>query len=175
VDFERFLLNQKNRTLKSVVLRFATAYGWSPRIRLDLTLNEFTVVLALGKKLQVYGEQFWRPYAHTVDLARACMLALEADISKVIGEPFNVGATNENYQKKTLVDLIVKEIPEMAANVEFVKKDEDPRDYRVNFDLIKKKLDYNNCKIVKDGISEFIVAVRNGRIKDFDNPLYRNA
>ncbi len=175
VDFEKFILNQNSRSLNSVVLRFATAYGLSPRIRLDLTLNEFTVRLALGKKLQVYGEQFWRPYAHTIDLARACILALESNISKIANQPFNVGATTENYQKKQLVELIVNELPEMAANVEYIKKDEDPRDYRVNFDLIKKTMDYKNVKTVKDGISEFIASVRNGQIKDFDNPLYRNA
>jgi len=175
VDFEKFILNQNSQSLTAVVLRFATAYGLSPRIRLDLTLNEFTVRLALGKKLQVYGEQFWRPYTHTIDLARACILALKQDFSKVSGRAFNVGAANENYQKKTLVALIVKELSQMASNVEFVKKDEDPRDYRVNFDLIKKTLDYKNLKTVNDGISEFIAVVRNGQIKDFDNPIYRNA
>ncbi len=175
VEFEKFMLNQNNKSMSSVVLRFATAYGLSPRIRLDLTLNEFTTTLALGKKLQVYGAQFWRPYAHTVDLAQACVLALTADLSRISDKVFNVGATNENYQKKTLVDIILKKLPESNANVEFVKKDEDPRDYRVNFDLIRKTLDYKNCKTVKDGISEFIAVVRNGQIKDFDNPLYRNA
>lgn len=175
VDFEKFILDRPSPTMSAVVLRFATAYGLSPRMRLDLTLNEFTVMLALGKKLQVYGEQFWRPYAHTLDLARACVLILKSDISKVSGRAFNVGATPENYQKKTLVELILKELPKMSAGVEFVKKIEDPRDYRVNFDLIKNTLDYHNIKTVKDGIDELITVTQSGQIKDFDNPAYRNA
>ncbi len=175
VDFEKFILNQPGQLMSAVVLRFATAYGLSPRMRLDLTLNEFTVMLALGKKLKVYGEQFWRPYAHTHDLARACVIVLMSGISKVSGRAFNVGVTHENFQKKTLVELILRELPQMAANVEFVRKVEDPRDYRVNFDLIRKTLNYSNNRTVKDGISEFIAVTRGGHIKDFDNPVYRNA
>jgi len=175
VEVEKLLLNEKKSKMASVVLRFATAYGLSPRPRLDLTLNEFTTTLALGKKLQVYGEQFWRPYCHTHDLARACILALEADNKKISGKAFNVGASHENYQKKTLVDLILKRIPEVKANVEYIKKDEDPRDYRVNFDLIKKTLGFKNSKTVVNGISEYIAAVRSGQIIDMDNPIYRNS
>ncbi len=175
VGFEKFILKRPNQTLSPVVLRFATAYGLSPRMRLDLTLNEFTVMLALGKKLQVYGEQFWRPYAHTLDLARACVLILKSDISKVSGRAFNVGVTHENYQKKTLVELILKQLPETSASVEFIKKIEDPRDYRVNFDLIKNTLDYHNIKTVKDGIDEFIAVAQSRQLEDFDNPAYRNA
>jgi nucleoside-diphosphate-sugar epimerase len=175
VDFEKFLLSERKTKMTSVVLRFATAYGLSPRPRLDLTLNEFTTRLALGKKLQVYGEQFWRPYCHTHDLARACILSLESDKAKVSGKAFNVGATDENYQKKTLVELILKRIPEAKAHVEFVKKDEDPRDYRVNFDLIKKTLGFMNLKTVVNGISEYLAAVGAGQIIEMDNPVYRNS
>ncbi len=175
VEFEKFLLNEKKEKMSSVVLRFATAYGLSPRPRLDLTLNEFTTRLALGKKLQVYGEQFWRPYCHTHDLAHACILALEADQEKIARKPFNVGATAENYQKKTLVELILRRIPEAKANVEFVKKDEDPRDYRVSFDLIEKTFGFKNSKTVVNGISEYLAAVRTRQIIDIDNPAYRNS
>lgn len=174
VDFERFLLNQEKDKMISVVLRFATAYGLSPRPRLDLTLNEFTATLASGEKLQVYGEQFWRPYAHTHDLARAVMLALDAAPEKVSGKALNVGSTQENYQKKKLVDLILNRIPDAKNNVDFVKKDEDPRDYRVNFDLIKSTLGFKPRKRVENGISEMILAVQSGQLGDLNNPAYRN-
>ncbi len=174
VAFEEFLLNDKKSKSSAVVLRFATAYGLSPRPRLDLTLNEFTTTLALGKKLQVYGAQFWRPYCHTHDLARACILAMEADLRKVSGTAFNVGVTEENYQKKTLVDLILKRIPEAKAHVEFVKKEDDSRNYRVNFDFIKKTLGFKNLKTVANGISEFLAAIGSGQIIEMDNPVYRN-
>ena len=50
----------------STCLRFATVYGTSPRMRFDLTVNEFTRDVALGRDLVVFGEQFWRPYVHCV-------------------------------------------------------------------------------------------------------------
>ncbi|MHB9010305.1 MAG: NAD-dependent epimerase/dehydratase family protein, partial [Limisphaerales bacterium] len=75
VAFERYLLSRdRANTCKPVCLRFSTAYGLSPRPRFDLTVNEFSKELALGRELVVFGEQFWRPYCHVVDLARAVML-----------------------------------------------------------------------------------------------------
>jgi hypothetical protein len=72
------------------------------------------------------------------------------------------------------VDLILKRIPEATANVEYIKKDEDPRDYRVSFELIKRTLGYKNSKTVINGISEYLAAVRAGQIIEMDNPVYRN-
>jgi nucleoside-diphosphate-sugar epimerase len=59
-------------------LRFATIYGVSPRMRFDLTVNEFTMELLTKKQLKVYGEQFWRPYVHARDAARAIDLVLNS-------------------------------------------------------------------------------------------------
>lgn len=174
VEFEKYLMSQITSVTKPVILRFATAYGLSPRLRLDLTVNEFTTELALGRKLQVYGEQFWRPYSHTHDLARACIMAAELDSPNIIGRAFNVGGTEENYQKKTLVNLILKQIPQAKSNVEFVHKDEDPRDYRVSFELIKKTFGFQNEKRVENGISELILTIESGQLSDPDNPVYRN-
>ena len=68
VAFEQYLLSQnKTNSCKPVCLRFSTVYGLSPRPRFDLTVNEFTKELALGRELIIFGEQFWRPYCHVVD------------------------------------------------------------------------------------------------------------
>ncbi|MCH9024901.1 MAG: NAD(P)-dependent oxidoreductase [candidate division Zixibacteria bacterium] len=174
VGFEEFLTSQKSDSFSPVILRFATAFGMSPRPRLDLTVNEFTAVLAMGEKLEIYGENFWRPYCHTNDIARACQLMLEADKSIVTGQAFNVGDTSQNYQKKTLIELILKELPEAADKVVFVTKDEDPRDYRVNFDKIKKTLGYKKTKTVSNGICEYIDAIKCGQITDIHSQRYRN-
>ncbi len=122
VEFEQKLLNLLDTNLTPACLRFATAYGLSPRIRLDLTVNEFSKELALGRKLEIYGEQFWRPYCHTSDIARACILAIEAEKSLVSHKAFNVGDTNENYQKKTIVEMILKELPKAKDNIHYVSK-----------------------------------------------------
>lgn len=174
VGFEKYLLEKNPNDMYSVILRFATAFGMSPRPRFDLTVNEFTATLAMGKKLEVYGEQFWRPYCHTQDLARACILAIESDESKLSGRAFNVGDTSENFQKKTLVDMIFKELPDTAELVSYVKKDEDPRDYKVSFELIKNKLGFTKSKTVTNGIREFIEAIKTGQIKNLDDPVYKN-
>jgi len=174
VGFEEFLTSQKSDSFSPVILRFATAYGMSPRPRLDLTVNEFTAVLAMGEKLEIYGENFWRPYCHTQDIARACQLMLEADESIVAGQAFNVGDTSQNFQKKTLIELILKELPEATDNVVFVTKDEDPRDYRVNFNKIKKTLGYTKTKTVSNGICEYIDAIKCGQITDIHSQRYSN-
>ena len=61
-------------------LRFSTVYGFSPRMRFDLTVNEFTRNMVIENFQEIWGEQFWRPYAHVDDLCRASILVLESDI-----------------------------------------------------------------------------------------------
>ncbi|NPA26723.1 MAG: NAD-dependent epimerase/dehydratase family protein [Chloroflexi bacterium] len=156
-----------------VSLRFATAYGAAPRPRFDLTVNEFTRELTLGRRLEVYGEQFWRPYTHVYDLARAVVLALEAPAEKVAYDVFNVGDTRENYQKKTLVELIQQIVP-VQGDVVYVHKDEDPRDYRVSFEKIRRVLGYHVTRRVPDGIREIYELIRTGFLSNPDDPRYRN-
>ncbi|MDA0748321.1 MAG: NAD(P)-dependent oxidoreductase [bacterium] len=154
------------------VLRFSTVYGASARMRFDLTVNEFTAEMLLKKKLVVYGEQFWRPYVHVRDAARGIQTVLGADRKKVAGEVFNVGDNRENYRKQDLVDLLKARIPE--AEVEYVHKEEDPRDYRVCFDKIKRVLDYRITRRVEDGIEEVMSLIQQGVITDLEDSSYRN-
>ncbi len=173
VAAEKFLLSQDKKNIcKPTILRFSTVYGLSPRIRFDLTVNEFTKELALGRELVVFGEQFWRPYCHVVDLARAVQLVFESDIKKVAFDVFNVGDTNENYQKQMLVDEILKQLPD--AKIKYVKKDEDPRDYRVNFDKIKNRLGYSITMRVPDGIAQVIKIIKEGFLNNPDEAKYKN-
>ena len=153
-------------------LRFATIFGVSPRMRFDLTVNEFTMEMLVKKRLVVFGEQFWRPYVHVRDAARAIKLVLESPIGKVGGRVFNVGATDQNFQKKQLVELIRPHVPE--ASVEFVHKTEDPRDYRVSFGRISGELDFHITRTVEEGIAEVAKLVRENVINDFANKSYRN-
>ena len=87
-------------------LRFATIFGVSPRMRFDLTVNEFTMEMLTKKHLKVFGEQFWRPYVHVRDAARAIQLVLSSPTEQVAGGVFNVGATDQNFQKQQLVEMI---------------------------------------------------------------------
>ncbi len=173
VEAEMFLLNQpRNNSAIPVVLRFATVYGISPRMRFDLTVNEFVKELVLGRELQVYGRQFWRPYCHVYDLARSVLLALESSQDKVAFEVFNVGDTAENYRKQMIVDEILKVIPD--AKIKYVHKEEDPRDYRVSFEKIKKQLGFTITRTLPQGIREIKEIIEKGIITNPDDSKYRN-
>ena len=174
VAYEKHLLAESTDRFHPVILRFATAYGLSPRPRFDLTVNEFTRDLTLKRQLEIYGQQFWRPYAHASDLAAACVLALEADTDIVSRQSFNVGDTKENYQKETLIKMIVNELGEEHGDIVYVQKDEDPRDYRVDFTKIQEVLKFKLSCDVTNGIREIVNAIQTGIIVDPDSKLYRN-
>ncbi len=173
VAVEKFLLGQeRGNTCKPVCLRFSTVYGISMRPRFDLTVNEFTRELALGRELVVFGEQFWRPYCHVVDLARSIVAVLEAPEEKVAYDVFNVGDTAENYQKKMIVDAILEQLPD--SRVKYVSKNEDPRDYRVNFSKINERLGFTITMRVPDGIRQIRQVISAGFLNDPDDARYRN-
>jgi nucleoside-diphosphate-sugar epimerase len=172
VRFEQYLLEAPVNSMVTTSLRFATAYGVSPRMRFDLTVNEFVKDAFLGRKLKIYGKKFWRPYCHVEDLAQAGICVLETDRNLVDREVFNVGDTSENYQKNMIADLIKERLPGMRVG--FIHKDEDPRDYRVDFNKIKDKLKFQTTKRVKDGIDEVIKLLGSGLIKDPDSTYYKN-
>jgi nucleoside-diphosphate-sugar epimerase len=153
-------------------LRFATVYGVAPRMRFDLTVNEFTRDLWADRELEVFGEQFWRPYVHVRDAGRAVRTALEAPREKVAGEVFNAGRSGENYRKLDLVEEIQKQV--QRGQVNYVRRDEDPRDYKVSFDKIRAVLGYETEMTVPDGIAEIVSALEDGRFGDPWDGRYRN-
>lgn len=173
VAVERAMLDEAGCGGMAVTpLRFATVFGVSPRMRFDLTVNEFTAEMLLRRRLVVFGEKFWRPYVHVRDVARAVAAVLASDREAVDGEVFNVGSTAENYQKQTLVELILAHAPD--ARVEFVHRAEDPRDYRVAFEKIRGRLGFVATRTVPEGIAEVARLVDAGVIGDYSAARYRN-
>jgi nucleoside-diphosphate-sugar epimerase len=153
-------------------LRFATVYGVGRRMRFDLTVNEFTRELWADRDLEVFGEQFWRPYIHVRDAARAVRTVLEAPTEKVASRVFNAGRPGENYRKLDLVEEIGKQIP--TGRVSYVRRDEDPRDYKVSFDRIRAELGFETLMTVPDGITEIIAALEEKQFGDPFDGRYRN-
>jgi nucleoside-diphosphate-sugar epimerase len=153
-------------------LRFATVYGVGRRMRFDLTVNEFTRELWADHELEVFGEQFWRPYIHVRDAARAVLTVLEAPAEKVAGGVFNAGRSGENYRKLDLVEEIHRQIE--RGSVSYVHRDEDPRDYKVSFDKILAELGFQTLMTVPDGITEVIAALDAGAFGDPFDGHYRN-
>jgi nucleoside-diphosphate-sugar epimerase len=173
VKFENFLLQEKkDSSVCSTALRFSTVYGISPRIRFDLTVNEFTRNAAINGEQEIWGAQFWRPYCHVEDLARSVVLVLESPEDKVKANVFNVGSTEENYNKGMIIEEVCKVVPNVKVN--FVEMEEDPRDYRVNFDKIKNELGYTITKKVPDGVKEIYELIENGMVADAFASKYSN-
>lgn len=173
VKFENFILQErKDSKICATALRFSTVYGFSPRIRFDLTVNEFTRNAVVKGEQEIWGAQFWRPYCHVDDLARAVVLVLESPEEKVRANVFNVGCTSENYQKGMIMDEVVKVVPNVK--VQYVETGEDPRDYRVNFEKIKNELGFSITKKVPDGVKEIYTLVKTGIINDPYEQKFRN-
>jgi nucleoside-diphosphate-sugar epimerase len=174
VRLERYLLEElpRREDFSPVALRFATVYGLSPRMRFDLTVNEFAKELALERELVVYGEQFWRPYCHVSDFARAFVAVLRAADAQVAYRVYNVGDTGQNYTKQMIVDELRRIAP--AARIRRVAQVDDPRDYRVNSDLIGTELGFRITRTVPQGLREVFDVVRLGVIADPDEQRYYN-
>lgn len=141
-------------------------------MRFDLTVNEFIRDVTLGKELVIFGEQFWRPYCHVEDLARSCVLVLESPPEKVDHNVFGVGDTRENYQKKMLAEEILKIVPD--AKIRYVHKEEDPRDYKVDFSKIKNQLGFKITRTVPEGMRSIHFLIKNGFLTNPENPYYSN-
>nr|WP_222622579.1 NAD(P)-dependent oxidoreductase [Ramlibacter albus] len=173
VKFEKFLLeDRKGSAVCATPLRFSTVYGFSPRIRFDLTVNEFARNVCMTGKQEIWGPQFNRPYCHVNDLARSVIATLEAPQEKVRSEVFNVGDTSENYTKRMLMEVIQKEVP--GAEAIYVERTEDPRDYRVNCDKIRSVLGFSITRRVPDGVREITRLMRSGIIADPYSERFRN-
>ena len=172
VAAELEVLDATDDGFATTCLRFATVYGTSPRMRFDLTVNEFTRDAFVNGELVVYGEQFWRPYIHVRDAARAIVTVLDAQAEGVSGDVFNVGNTQENYRKQDLVELLLERLPE--TRVERVLQADDPRDYRVSFDKINSQLGYETSRTVPDGLDEVLELLRADLVGDPFAPAFRN-
>ena len=169
VTMEAFSSCQASAT----VLRFATAFGISPRMRFDLTVNQFARAIAIGEPLVVFDPDTWRPYCHVTDFAKLIELVSEAPKSVVDGQVFNAGGDANNYTKRGLIDLISKSLD--CSKVLFKEHGDDPRNYRVSFEKVKTALGFTPKLPVSDGVEEVINAVRSGFFcTDVENNLFGN-
>jgi nucleoside-diphosphate-sugar epimerase len=159
VNAENHILSLKGKTKMSpTILRFATAFGLSPRMRFDLTVSEFTRELTMGNNLLVYDADTWRPYCHVGDFARLIQKVLEATKEKVSFEVFNAGGDVNNATKQMIVDSILKIIPD--GKVKYQEHGSDPRNYKVNFRKVQSILGFEPRYTIQDGINELIDAIR---------------
>lgn len=157
-----------------VILRFATAFGFAPRMRFDLTVNEFTRELFVGNELVVYDAKTWRPYCHVRDFARLITQVLLFPADQIEFQVFNAGGDKNNHTKQSIVEIVLSKLP--AGRVTYKELGSDPRNYRVNFRKVRESLYFEPAYDVHYGVTELIGALRNGFFSDyFDrNNFYGN-
>jgi nucleoside-diphosphate-sugar epimerase len=171
VESEKVLLGLTDAAFAPTILRFGTVYGLSGRPRFDLVVNLLAAKAVQDGEVGIFGGQQWRPLVHVRDVAEAIVLTLQAPPNNVRGQIFNVGCNEQNYQIADL-GLIIREAMPTALVV--TQPEEDDRSYRVRFDRIQNKLNFQPRYTVRDGIREIIDAFATGRITDYRDPRYSN-
>ena len=147
------------------VLRQATVYGLSPRMRFDLAINGMVLGFYKHGKIPIMrdGTQ-WRPFVHIRDTARAFITVLESERDLIKGEIFNVGSNEQNYQIKPLAELIADAIG-LPFNFEWYGSP-DKRSYRVDFSKIRDVLGFKPKYTPKEGAKEIYDALVEGKVED---------
>jgi len=150
VKIEKAFLDRGN----AVTFRLATVFGMSPRMRMDLLVNDFVFRAVKDKAIVIFEEHFRRNYIHVRDVAKAFLFGIE-NYEKMKGEPYNVGLSSANLTKRQLAEKIKKYVPELYIHPAEIGEDPDKRDYIVSNDKIES-LSWKPNHTLDDGIQELI-------------------
>ncbi len=151
----------KNRG-NCVIYRFATAYGISPRLRLDLMINDFCYKAVNEKNLILYEQYFRRTFIHVTDMAESFLFAIE-NIHQMRDQIYNVGSVDMNLTKRQIADEIGKKVKYYLHPADY-EKDADKRDYVVNYNKIAD-LGFKPSTSLSTGIHQLVQLFKVMRIK----------
>jgi nucleoside-diphosphate-sugar epimerase len=158
---ERDLSKLADDDFSPVFLRNATVYGYSPRLRLDLVVNDLVAsAFTIGSVVIKSDGTPWRPLVHVEDVARAALAALEAPREAAHNQAFNVGRTQENYQVRTIAEIVTEVLP--RSQVTYAEGGgPDARCYRVDFSKAEEDLPgFRPRWTVREGARELAEAYR---------------
>ena len=163
VAAEKLILDRGN----SVTLRLATVFGTSPRMRLDLLVNDFVYRAVTDKFIVLFEAHFKRNYIHIRDVVRAFLHVMD-NFESMVGQPYNVGLSDANLSKFELCEEIKKQLPDFFFHCAEVGKDPDQRNYIVSNTKIEKT-GFKPRHSLQEGISELIKAYQIIRRNQFSN------
>lgn len=168
---ERGLSNLATDLFSPVFFRCGTAYGVSPRQRLDLVLNAMVSSAYKTGKIIVYnGGNAWRPVVHIEDISRAFNLGLVAPRNVVHNQAFNVGRNDDNYKVKELAEIVRMTVS--GSKIKCVDDGVDTRSYKVSFDKITSELGFSPKWDATLGASQLIAAYELSQFKVINTDKY---
>ena len=150
VEIEQELLNDGD----VITLRLATVFGMSPRMRLDLLVNDFVYRAVNEGWIVLFEAHFMRNYIHVRDVARVFIHSLD-NFDKMKNQPYNVGLSNANVSKRQLCEEIKKQLPNFQITESEIGEDTDKRNYNVSNAKIEAT-GFETIFSLKDGIAELI-------------------
>jgi nucleoside-diphosphate-sugar epimerase len=169
---ERVLLKMADRDFAPTILRFGTIYGLSGRTRFDLVVNLLTATALTEGQITVKGGDQWRPFLHVEDAATAIVQALQAPLSTVRRQTFNVGSDHQNMTIEEVGDLIWSLVP--TARVVNLPPDTDRRNYRVSFGKVRDVLGFSPQWTLEAGVRQVLHAMESGQVKDYRDAKHSN-
>lgn len=138
----------------AITLRLATVFGLSPRMRLDLLVNDFTYKAFSDKYLVIFEKDFKRNYIHIRDIADCFIHCIEHS-NKMIGRPFNVGLDNANLSKEELALKIKEYVPQLYIHFAPIGQDPDKRNYIVSNQRLREA-GFEAKRSLDEGIQELL-------------------
>ncbi len=151
VEVERILLD---RHPSAISFRLATVFGMSPRMRLDLLVNDFTYRACTDRFIVLFESHFKRNFLHVRDVARAFLHGID-HFESLQGQIYNVGLSDANLSKRELCDRIRAQVPDFVVHESNIGKDPDKRDYIISNEKIEKT-GYRTAFTLDDGIAELV-------------------
>lgn len=154
VAAERLLLESEN----TLTVRLATVFGVSPRLRMELLVNQFVWRAATDGFLVLYEKHFKRNYLHILDAAE-CFAHCIAHFDRMKGQAYNVGLNEANLSKEELALEIKKQVPQLYIHAAEVGTDPDKRNYVVSNEKIKQQ-GFEARHTLAEGIGQLLMAYR---------------
>jgi nucleoside-diphosphate-sugar epimerase len=174
---EPLLLKYQSPSFTAVIIRPATVCGYSPRMRLDLTVNILTNHAVNNRRITVFGGDQKRPNIHIDDITDLYVELLRMPTHLIAGDTFNAGY--ENFRVSELAEqvkrVVEREYPELAPIAIVTTPSDDPRSYHVSSRKIAAKLGWTPKRTIEDAVRDICGALRDGRLpRSMDDDRYFN-